>query len=383
MRQAPKWFPEDFQELWTNSSSTWPPSSWASKDEIDSEIPLSDSEYFQRLNPEIPYAVADQLAFSLSDLAENKNLRERIISFFFLNEYLAVPREGTYGEFIDNHWEEVHRAVLSRKVSYGAYTLQAQQVHIDEKSVLVLKSRGLKNAQQKLESLTQADFQLLLAKPYYELIAGASIAANFIDAILNKDNRARYTARDIENAFTQAFAKALGVVDPKVNYSLLHLNDSFSSRVWSCSEAFYCDGTKSRVGQIDAIEAMKFARYLQERCLILGPLRIYVLMEIFINPNIIAKGPKKDTRNFLIRLTEDNNSDEIFINLVELALNHSSSFPSGKDWLKARAAGELAMGSAELMIAMFDLDIDLEQEPTASRARLRNNVQTCYNAVKH
>lgn len=315
----------------------------------NTETSLQESNVKALTDRGIPVAKAQGIVHSLRILVTGGR---PLLSAFLYNDFLAEPRDENFGEFLDKHWDRIHRDIQSYSFPFHRDTNAVFTIHEFYNFALTYKAQGHPEARATLEALTQDEVRLLVSGNLSIPVAKPSVVSSVIKSTLDKHRGTFFknpTIDQVRNVFYKAYAKSIVATDESVGYALHELGGTAAQVCSSCYKAMFQDPLKQNIGEISSIDAMAYARFILANAEELGPKKLIVLIHLLNEPTLFGMGHKRPLRDVLIRMSKEENALELLLALADLSLFYTKPLPTVKDWEAGLAEGIEAFGSGELL----------------------------------
>ncbi len=270
-----------------------------------------------------------------------------LFSAIALNDFLAQEPQGSYGEFLGTHWDDLYSSM--NNASFNLYPDTPKIFKLFERreeNVLLLKPRSSKVVQDALESLTVEELRRLSNKPAEQLRSKVSYIPDRIEQLLGGGSKSLPKLRDIQDDIFQLFSQA--VVQSGRSSRMPHhsLAEVLIRYIDDIPRAFYDELKLARKDSRPSNELKSFTDSLKASTEKLLPVEYLAILFVLISPDSITSTPAGG-RKILKSLEKQTDSYRVQMlrNLGQLALTQKI-FPSANDWITRIEDGTLEFASS-------------------------------------
>lgn len=287
---------------------------------------------------------------------------QRIISFQMLNEFLNQDEFEVYGDYLEEHWDDIYgKAIEFRFNEYPhSLTLLREFYH---SNILTFRPRLPKVAQKEIEVLTKDEITKIRALSVInESIPNGNARARLKSAVavLNGEQSVSVPPAQIINTFARAFAKTIAAMNPTTGVNILGVQKQFNEALSGGAYYLTSQRAESASDKLFTNDIQRYADYLYDHAEDFTVAEMFFAAICWLETKLIARtGTKADVLGIFLQVMdtykdEPDNILEFFRMVGEAGASYDGEVPTMTHWKKAFSEGYLdAIMGAEITLSLI------------------------------
>lgn len=287
---------------------------------------------------------------------------QRIVSFQMLNEFLKQDDFEVYGDYLEEHWDDLYEKAIEFRFNEYPHSLTLlKEFHLS--NILTFRPSLPKVVQKEMEALTKDEIIKIRALSVInESITNGNVRARLksIVAVLNGEQSVSVPPTQIINTFARAFAKTIAAMNPTTGVNILGVQKQFNEALSGGAYYLTAQRTESASDKLFTNDIQRYADYLYDHAEEFSVAEMFFAAICWLETKLIARtGTKADVLGIFLRVMdtykdEPENILEFFRMVGEAGASYDGEVPTMTHWKKAFSEGYLdSIMGAEITLSLI------------------------------